>query len=392
MVGRAEYEKVEDQELFEGKPALSIFPWLRTKRPGKGMIIGERGLGKTFLALKIAEETPTRMYQLNKKTLDYELYKDASRPRVIIIDDLHYLMQVMRLGYLEGSPYIREEEVIQILKDISDDAEKEESKLVFVSDEGPGGLSYNFQKERNRKEFLGLFKGCVCTADDTTLMLNCFGEVYTRSENVYMLREHITDELSVNMRKELGMTDIPLVVPPVLFKKNSWMHKISGFRLVVSPDEPERCEATDISWFREERDVSWTPSRPGEKDSFLYGQEKMITVREARVLSDKLGGLSRKNLSGNVLMSYDEIRGLFISQKNRYKTEPVELESGDEEEHVYKLNELYSLQRILEKGYLQIIKKDYKLSPFKDLATMLASATSDKELSIFYIVHELSKE
>lgn len=450
MKGRAEYENIKGKDLFEGKSPLSLWPWLE-QNPGKhdkGMLVGERGLGKTFFAKKLAEEIPTNIYELDKKRLNWELYEEVSNPEVVIVDDIHYALQAMRLGRLKGSSHIKEEEILERMKNIKNDAKEGGTKVVYVADEAPNSLGYNFQEEKNKKEFLELFKHCPVSPDDITIMYQYLGEILPiKSDNVYKLRENIDDETAVNMRKEFGMKDIPLLIPPIKnsFKNYDEQKLLSELELHVSPHEPERipehiCRVNPWTG-RPQRNgkdeiIEWSPSNPFSKYESLNGQQKILTNREAKVLSEKFGGLSRENLSGNVSMSQYELEGyspreikywknkknmlirgikqlepkklltmeerkkliskkLFLGRiKKRLKPEPIGLATNESGEWRYDLpDEVLSLQRILEEAYSDLIRKEQKLSPFGGLAEEIGSVeANEKEVARVFLEHELNKE
>ncbi len=220
MKGRAEYEDISEKRLFESESAISRYPWVaeRYEENGinKGMIVAPRGKGKTFFARKLASEIPSNFYILDKNTLEYKILDEVPSPKLIIADDLHYQLQAMRLGRLENKKMRDEKEVLDILRNLNNEAREKEAKIIYIADDGPGGLFSNFHREKHKKEFLELLGGCIATGDDASVFLNYLNQHYSNTGNVYNFRDSITNTMATKIRKEFGIKDIPLIAPSYL--------------------------------------------------------------------------------------------------------------------------------------------------------------------------------
>lgn len=355
--GRAEYEELEKQQLFEEEKPSSIFPWILESGYEKGMIIAKRGTGKTFYIRKLAEELPTKIYGLNKKTLNYELYKESDNPKLIVDDDLHYLLQKMRLGYLKDDHVIEEEKVLKMLKDTCREAKDADAKIVFIADDGPGGLSWNFNDIENKKEFLNLFDDCVATSDDSSVFYKYLGRLPQRKDNILIFRQYIEDRMITKIKKQFGMKDIPAIIPSNVNKT------------FVPEDKPEV--------FLDES---------GHKDSYsmvstfggLWGEKLIAPIRELKVLSDELGELNRKTLGLDSLKNFGEFRTFYFHN--------LDLEGW-----MYTFKEISSIEKIISKKYSEMIREKL-YEDMLPLAKKLLSTSSENEFRAILVENEISKE
>ncbi len=391
MKGRAEYESVKEKELFERKSPLDLFPWPGEDGYDVGLLLGGIGEGKTFFAKKLAEYRPTRIYQLNKDDiakgkLNYELYEDAPKPKVIVFDDLHHVTRVMRLGYLRGNPLIEEGQVIRIMEGVIGEAKEADAKLIFVSDESPGGLAHNFKVEENKKKFLALLKDAT-TPDDVSAYLTYFGEVPHVRRNFYWLRSRITNEMSSEMRKEFGMTDIPTTIPilPMFPSElnrsrfsNRELYQRMFNRAQYQMFVPESYEYPELvlrfheksKYYDEEWEEIWSPSKCGGYLSEPFkGQRTIALSRELKILSEELGGVNRRTLgigrgSGGV---HEEKRGV-----------------------LYGIEDVIHVQNVIRQKCSELVKKKLYRSMLPIARALLYGTESESEVA--WLEHELSKE
>lgn len=405
MKGRAEYEDIVGKELFEGVSATSLYPWMTTAfdiNDYKGLVIAERGTGKTFFGRMLAQEIPTKFYILDKGKLNYIMFMESdSKPKLYILDDMHFLLPAMRLGILKDSPVREEGEVLRMLKNIANEAKESKAKCVFMSNEGPAGLSANFLNENNRREFLELMYDCYVTSDDD-LYFNRYLKKYSslKGSNVYKFREDINNELSVKIRKELGMNDTPLVIPEIA-RRTSITSSINYYKtkfrkeeevhFIVSPDENEKIifsspskkvisRGSDVKMMEKGDKVElWTPSEPEQGNVKVYnpktkvehvisieGKKLIAPIRMIKVLYDEIGGVNRKNL------------GIWFGSRWTPNTS-------------YRLDQVEDISEIMYELYSKI----YKQYPDKMnylLAKSLLSAKDENEIRAVLIEHELSKE
>lgn len=421
MKGRAEYENVREKTLFEDESPSSLFPWASSASDRRrGILVGERGIGKTFFIRKLSEEVPAETYQLDKKTLEYKLFEKSSNPKLIAVDDLHYLTAVMRLGYLEGSPRITEEEVIGALKDLDEKAKRKHKKILYVSDEGPSGLSFNFSDEKNKLEFAKLLKGCTVTPDDSNFFYRCFNQIFPIEVNAFEFRKYMSEKLALKLKEEFRVEEVPILCPTVEItekkeeiKEDRWgreyekiyvrnalvlrdwkvasryrgrkkygarmfdefgvlvprkgMETIMG-KCLKEESNPFRKHSYYIFYYKGERKVlNW---KPYEIKEWMYLEVKenprlITTIRGLRVLDDVYHGLNRKSL---------DIDFGKLTSKGWF----------------YTFNELPRLKRIVERKYSEASKVLYK--DMYSLIKELLSAGTEKEFRAILLRDRLSKE
>jgi hypothetical protein len=201
-LGRAEF----DDEIIDSFENISIkylmAPLFFNTEPK--LIIGERGVGKTHLLRLLANEIPLEIYILDKEQIfngvvSHSPLLSIEHPKLIVIDDLHYLLKAMQVIKL-GTGAVSEEAIIKNLKDFRKFAEDKDATLVFVADEGVSGLSLRFEN-KNRKQFLELFGNCIDTPDDANFLMKYFPELTfsTKRNNVLNLNDRGTLSFSKNM-------------------------------------------------------------------------------------------------------------------------------------------------------------------------------------------------
>jgi hypothetical protein len=194
-LGRAEFDE-EITDCFEDIPIKYLMAPLLTNSEPK-LIIGSRGVGKTHLLKMLANELPMEIYILDKERIfdgvvSYSPLKTEDEPRLVVVDDLHYLLKAMQVIKLETGE-VSESAIIANLEKFKDYAKSKDSTIVFVADEGVSGLSLRF-KEEQRRRFLQLFGNCVDTADDANFLLK-YGDnqvISTTRNNVLNLNERGT--------------------------------------------------------------------------------------------------------------------------------------------------------------------------------------------------------
>ncbi len=384
MKGRAEYEDISGKRLFEGETAISRYPWVAEEGEGKGMIVAERGMGKTFFARKLASEIPSDFYILDKNTFDYKILDEVSSPKLIIADDLHYQLQAMRLGRLENKKMRDEEEVLEILKNLDREAKEKKAKIIYISDEGPSGLVNNFQDEKHKKEFLELLDGCVATGDDASVFIKYLDKYHSNVGNVYNFRSQINEYLALNIRKELGMKDVPLMVPQGLltrppsnnsrFKSNR-LEDRNDLIFIVPSDKMEITEwkspegwmeiwPENICRYRYGIGRKRLPLKDDPIKMYrLDGQKLIAPIRELKVVKDELGEVSIKSLGIN-----------------------FEVNSTGKET-IYKPSDIWKIPEYIHKKYSEIAGRD-----MMPLAKALLTAKDESEFSAHFIRCELQKE
>jgi len=177
-LGRAEYENVTD--CFEGIPASKIMRPLYQNDDTK-MLLGERGIGKTHLIKLLSKEIPVDVYSLDKLKLmegkvSYFKSSSCENPKLTFIDDVHYLTKFMHMLKLDGYK-VDERKYIDGLVMIAEESRRKGSIPVFISDDGPYGLSSRFEEE-NRADFLKVLDKCVADGFDAEAFYSYLGEFY----------------------------------------------------------------------------------------------------------------------------------------------------------------------------------------------------------------------
>ena len=421
MKGRAEYEDVRNKNLFERENPSEIFPWASsTSGRKKGILVGKRGIGKTFFIRKLAEEVPSEIYQLDKERLEYKLLEKSANPNLIAVDDLHYLMGVMRLYYLEGNMRITEKEVLGTLKDLNEKAKREHKKLLYVSDEGPFGLSFNFSEEENKKKFSELLKGCVVTSDDTNFFYRYLNELFPTEENAFAFRKYVSENLAFRLKEEFKVKEIPVIFPTAEMEEKELKKTKRGEK-----------------WYSYHRYHVCTLRRGsvfGRRKSLLdefgilvskYGRE-MITEKFLKRKSDPFGHDSyyiyysegKRKIEEEISWSIDweemirkreewihlevipdptlitTIRGLSILNDvyGRINRETLGVDFGEltNEGWFYTFDELLKLKRIVEEKYSEASKRLYK--SMYSLIRSLLTASTEREFVSLLLRDRLSKE
>ncbi len=417
MKGRAEYENLEGEELFEGASALSLYPWVKRKGYGKGMIKADIGDGKTFVAFKIAEKIPSTIYMLNKETLEYEVKVNNSNPDIIFVDDVHYWLKATALSKIIGKER-DEKEALEVLENFDKEAKEKDAKTIFISNDGPSGLHTYFSDE-NRGRFLKLFERCITSGDDTQIFLSYTSEFRHRSENVCCLREKISDKTAIKIREKFGMKEIPFIAPPYLLQEKHLDKDDQDFIFSVPQNEPEtimQMTSSENVYFweidktsRKKRTTTeiWSPSnsnlwyltvgslRPhvlvcdDEEEKRIkrskipipsewgynyltlksrhrfYGQKKISSIRELKVLSDN-SDINAKNI--------DIVP---------YKVEP--------ECVYYKLSQIRKISDNISHKYNSLMRKSMSSISLK-LARILLYAKDESEARAILIDHDLRRE
>ncbi len=201
-LGRAEFDKNIHDSFEDISIKYLMAPLLLNNEPK--LIIGERGVGKTHLLRLLAREIPMEIYILDKEQIfdgivSYSPIKTLGQPRLIVIDDLHYLLKAMQIIRLKTGE-VSENSIIKNLQDFKEYADKMGSTIVFVADEGISGLSLRFE-EPNRKQFLELFGNCINTSDDASFLMKYFDNrtFSTTRNNVLNLNDRGTLTFYRNM-------------------------------------------------------------------------------------------------------------------------------------------------------------------------------------------------
>jgi len=176
-LGRAEFDE-NIKDCFEEMPITYLMaPLLLNKEPK--LIIGDRGVGKTYLLKLLSREIPVEHFILDKKQIfdgkvSYSPIKSQNDPRLIIIDDLHYLLKAMQVIKLKTGE-VSELAIIENLKKFKKYSQEKDGTIVFVADEGISGLSLRFE-EKNRRRFLELFGNCINSPDDARFLMKYFDD------------------------------------------------------------------------------------------------------------------------------------------------------------------------------------------------------------------------
>jgi hypothetical protein len=194
-MGRAEFDS-DIADCFEDIPIKYLMAPLLTNNEPK-LIVGDRGVGKTHLLRLLAKEIPIEIHDLDKDQIfdgiiNFKLRSEVEKPKLIVFDDLHYLLKAMQVIKLETGA-ISELAIIESLKKYKDHATQKGVAIVFVADEGVSGLSLRFN-EANRSQFLELFGNCIDTPDDASLLMKYLpGNVFsTTRTNVLNLNDRGT--------------------------------------------------------------------------------------------------------------------------------------------------------------------------------------------------------
>jgi hypothetical protein len=197
--------------LFEGKDAKPLRPLLKEGNERTGVIIGPSGSGKTQVVLALSKQMRVRIHELDKgalseKRVSFYQISDVDNPEVIVIDDVHFLLNDMHLRGLS------EEGVLGELESIADSARKCGAKLILVMDSPISNFAGLFGKEENIKRFLRLVKGCIANESDGW----CFNE-------------HIGREIE-DFSKH-GVLDLSKRAPTTAFQMEAYLPR-SGINLI----------------------------------------------------------------------------------------------------------------------------------------------------------------
>lgn len=348
-LGRAEFDN-NVNDSFENTSIKYLMAPLFLNKESK-LIIGERGVGKTHLLRLLANEIPLEIYILDKERIfdgivSYSPIRSIEHPRLIIIDDLHYLLKAMQVIKLETGA-VSEEAIIKNLHDFKKYSEDKQATLVFVADEGISGLSLRFE-EKNRKQFLELFGNCIDTPDDANFLIKYFNDktFSTTRNNVLNLNdrgtlsfhrnlidyvnslEKITDQKSefedglINTARrfekqllnasekvviEFKMRDIPFGVYGSLhddFDEITFFHYFINDDGYISP-YPYLVERKGIPLMTKEIDNQFETYKYTERTQFA-------SFRQLRILYDVFGEISLKKLKINIKKPLKEnISGTF---------------------------------------------------------------------------------
>jgi len=318
-LGRAEYQTTID-DCFESVPASYILK--EALNPEHvGMVVGDRGSGKTHLLRLLAKEIPLDIYVLDKEsinegTIRYSRSIVSESPKITVVDDLHYLLKTMQLTSYGDNP-ISEEEVVDKLYGFKEESKRLGSQLIFVSDDGPAGLSMRFQDQEQKARLMRLLEGCVDTGDDSTIFGNVIGKYqYTEQQYVVNLNRRGLKrffnkrfkQTRQNILRDLNMKDIPFVY----FDLHNDYDKI-------------------LYEFDEERNI--VPGKEwGYDEAVVYPifspEIKIASIRELVVVTSDLGEISRKSLkldigelfSNGLLYSKKEIAKIQKRIKRVYST------------------------------------------------------------------------
>lgn len=181
--GRAEYDK-EISSIFENIPVTKFLaPILSRKKVG--MLTGQRGTGKTHLIMALEKEIPVKIYELDKEKLregivNFVPITNPEKPKITVVDDVHYLIKSMMVSRLLGGA-VSEEVVVGKLEDFAKESKENGTKLILVADTGPAGLAMRFAKEPNIKRLLTILDGAFDSIDDKTYFCTYLGKAYDGS-------------------------------------------------------------------------------------------------------------------------------------------------------------------------------------------------------------------
>lgn len=342
--------------------------WSDERNLTAGLLLGERGYGKTFFARKLAEEVPMKIYNLNKRTLEYEVLQEESSPDVYLVDDVHILTQLMRLGKRLKAPIKTEGEVIRILQQITKEANEANAKIIYVTDVWPSVQAHDFEEEENREAFLGLLRPAIRTR-----------------QTVYRMRDNITDELALKIRRELGMLDVPLRRPESIEYAHmrvkpgyipDW-HQKELLRKTKRVAEHKLRPTNNgcVVSLAEEFYVTGTPPR-----DFVHAADRLslgdlrhrplAPLRQLRVIKDELGAVNRRTLRAESLGT--EVETPSARGKKRH--------------YAYDEDELDRLAEVIENAYGVLSEKGSI-----DLARELLDAKDDDAAVAAYIRFELER-
>ncbi len=289
IAGRAEYEEVGNIELFEGAEPQERFPWLSTPGYGIGMIAGPRGSGKTLFLRKYALQHPIEINSLNKGSLEYIPLEGPEKPRAIVVDDVHYLLQAMWLRKVEGKATISEEGALKALAGFKDRAKELDAKLLFVSDEGPAGLYDLFESEENKRKFLELVYGCVVTGDDPNIFQKHLGRRPVSEDNALQFRNELSMEAAFKIKRQFRMRDVPIL---------RWKPKYPPRD--TRENERNRGLVYSVNYAHEDDKNTEVEYEDGTtRDSSASGlrfDELIAPIRQLSAINEEKGGVNRKTL------------------------------------------------------------------------------------------------
>lgn len=407
--GRAEYETVSD--CFEGIQARYILSPLFLDNHVK-MIIGEKGSGKTHLAKLLSEEVPTTIYSLDKEKLhdgivSYSTLSETSSPKVVVIDDLHYLLKVMQLYKLKLGD-VNEKRILESLEQFKDDAVQNGSIPVFVADESPAGLCMRFE-EKNRKRFLEIFDGCINSVNDSMTFSSYLKHFYDDyRSNVLNLDSR---GLISNYRNEMMLDE--------MLKQDSWLKRPSRdwrevetamtikfskeFNITGLPYAYSKLKARSKA---EERNYFYPATSNGtvlsnitfikgrasgrgqyfELDSWYkqFNTHPLATIRQFKVLKKELGDINMDNLDINIGV---ETVGDTPNQCwgwDRIPDKEIKIITGA----IFSLKELWTLQKALSKKFYDAVRYDSK----ELVSQMLYCDETDTDALATLIEHQLNLE
>lgn len=319
VVGRAEYESVANQVLFEDKGALEMFPWLFKPGYGKGMIVAERGSGKTFFVRKLMKQIPTELWLLDKNTLKYSP-QSVENPQVIVIDDLHYLLEAKRLDEIDepsAGRRITNEEILLMFETVIGRAKNLNIKIVFVSNGTAKDLYDRFDKREDQIRFLSILSGCgisdrdIDTIEEGSVKMESVLDAEKLGQNILRFREVMDIDTLKRIKAYLKMNDLPF------FQMTGWdeimketlrfVNANAEFRarfnrdiddpekLILRPDTNFFDNNPMGNEFRENR-LRRDRSDPQHYD-FKHGEIRPLgSIRELMVVAKQLGGINRATL------------------------------------------------------------------------------------------------
>ncbi len=156
------------------------------QRRSPGVIVGGRGCGKTHIIIFHSREKPMRIIEFDKRKIDngeiaFTVLVDNKKPEMIVVDDVHYLIEEMKASRLCGGK-LTEKMVIEFLEGFKSEAERIGAKIVFVMAEGPAMTAMRFENDEMRKRFALLLDGCIGDAYDEEFFKEHLNKTYDENE------------------------------------------------------------------------------------------------------------------------------------------------------------------------------------------------------------------
>lgn len=454
LSGRAEYEDVIGRMLFEDQRAIDVFPWLNEEGFGVGWLYANRGEGKTFFVKKFAEESDrnVQIRHLDKQTLEYITPTAYDDPDVIVLDDIHYLVDVMRIGQL-GEEIISEREVLDQIVSAYSDADELGAKLLFVADQIPTSIADYFNDEDAQSDFLDIIQYCLVGGFDVRFMENK-GRDYVpeNKESTLRYREFITGKAIQTLRSELNILDIPIlgrskreldhkttvaVLPAGFGKRLDNAIEVTGTprepgthvaQIPVKFQDPftrlkkEMTRNFPVEYRDSKRRFSAWSNRIVEQsldpsDSswpLVEFSSLILPIRELSILSANLGEISRKSLSIRYghstekvyrpvkvevtktnreaipITSWDNKRTVDVEMDVPIEVQIVNDEAYPEGGAIYNFKQLKQIESKMARRVMDLA--DSEMMNYRDLAAAMLTVDTGRDLEELFLEHRLLQE